>query len=226
MDKLLLISIVLLFTGTSCKKTEPYASDLDYAYFPIEIGQFVEYKVNEISHDEDLIPSVDSTEYYLKITVGEKILNTAGDSVNKLFFYVKPHIDSTYVLDKVNTIYNNGFQGVYNLDNQKYIKLIFPADIGEVWNLNAYNAFDSADSYVVSKDHPGTVNGQSFTSVLKTQQLDFFSLVDHQQAFEIYAKDIGLVQVHYKNLEINNFDTLDIRKGQEIYWNYQTHGME
>lgn len=221
----LLIGLLCL-VSLSCKKTEPYNSDLDHSYFPIVEGHYVEYHVLNITHDEDLNPVVDSTEYYLKVSVGEKILNNAGDSVNKLFFYLKPHIDSAYVLDKVNTIFNNGSQGIYNLDNQKYIKLAFPSRIGESWNMNAYNTFDVLNSEVVSKDYSGTSNGQAFNSLLKTQQLDFFSLVDYQKAYEIYAKDIGLVEIYWKDLVINNFDTTDISRGEELYWKYLNSGVE
>lgn len=210
----------------SCKKTEPYVSDLDYAYFPIEEGKFIEYHVLEISHDEDLNPVIDSNEYYLKVSIGEKILDNTGDSVNKLFFYVKPHPDSSYVLDKVNTVFNNGAQGIYNLDNQKYIKLAFPARVGTSWNMNTYNTFDAISSEVMQKDYLGTSNGQNFTNLLRTKQLDFFSLVDYQKAYEIYAKDIGLVEIYWKDLVINNFDTTDISRGEEIYWQYLNSGTE
>ncbi len=210
----------------SCKKTEPYDSDLDYSYFPIQEGHFIEYHVLNIVHDEDLNPTIDSTEYYLKVSIGEKIVDNTGDSVNKLFFYVKAHIDSTYVLDKVNTVYNNGTQGIYNLDNQKYIKLAFPARVGESWDMNAYNTYDALTSQVMVKDYSGVSNGQSFSSLLRTQQLDFFSLVDYQKAYEIYAKDIGLVEIYWKDLVINNFDTTDISRGEEIYWKYINSGME
>ena len=215
-----------MFVGFSCKKTEPYNTDLDYSYFPIQEGHFVEYHVLTISHDINLNPSIDSNEYYLKVTVGEKILNNVGDSVNKLNFYVKPHLDSSYVLDKVNTVYNNGFQGIYNLDNQKYIKLAFPAYLDLSWNVNAYNTYDEMTSTVVKRDYSGSVNGSNFSSLLKTQQLDFFSLVDYQKAHEVYAKDIGLVQIYFKDLTIQNFDTTQIKKGEEVYWDYLNSGME
>lgn len=219
----LVYGCVFLF---ACKKTEPYISDLDYSYFPIIEGNYVEYHVLEIYHDEDLNPVIDSTEYFLKITAGEKVLSNTGDSINKLFFYTKPHLDSTYILDKVNTVYNNGTQGIYNLDNQKYIKLAFPANVGVSWNMNTYNTLDQLTSEVIQKDYSGVLNGQAFPSLLRTQQLDFFSLVDYQKAYEIYAKDVGLVEIYWKDLVINNFDTTDIRRGEEIYWKYLNSGTE
>lgn len=225
MVKYLWIGLFIWVLG-SCKKTEPYDSDLDYSYFPIQEGHFVEYHVLNIAHDEDLNPAIDSTEYYLKVLVGEKILNNLGDSVNKLFFYIKPHPDSSYVLDKVNTIYNDGFHGIYNLDNQKYVKLAFPATLNKAWNVNVYNTFDEMTSEVVQKDYAGNVNGTPFSSLLRTQQLDFFSLVDYQKAYEVYAKDVGLVQIYFKDLVIQNFDTTQIKRGEEIYWDYLSSGVE
>lgn len=210
----------------SCKKQDSYTSDLGYSYFPIEEGHFIEYKVLRIDHDQVLFPPVDSTEYYLKTVVGEKILSNTGDSVNKLFFYVKPHLDSTYTLDKVNTIYNDGYRGVYNLDNQKYVKLSFPAEVSRVWDMNILNTEDELRSRITHLDFAGLVNGTAFNQLMRTQQLDFFSLVDYQKAHEIYAKDIGLVQIYFKDLVIQNFDTTDISYGTEIYWDYLSHGVE
>ncbi|MEZ4938604.1 MAG: hypothetical protein R2799_13520 [Crocinitomicaceae bacterium] len=226
MDIRLCFLLMILGFFSACKKTEPYDSDLDYSYFPIEEGKFIEYQVLEISHDINLNPSIDSNLYYLKVSIGEKILSNTGDSVNKLIFYTKPHPDSMYLLDKVNTIYNNGFQGIYNLDNQKYIKLAFPARVGVNWNINACNTSDPLNSSVVQKDFSGSVNGINFSSLLLTEQLDFFSLVDYQKAYEIYAKDIGLVRIYFKDLTIQNFDTTQIKKGEEVYWNYLSSGQE
>ena len=218
--------VLVVFFVMSCKKTEPYTSDLDYSYFPIIEGRFIEYKVTSIRHDEDLLPVIDSTIYYLKVVVEEKILNTTGDSVNKLIYYVKPSIDSIYTLDKVNTIYNNGYQGIYNLDNQKIVKLVFPATINKSWDANIYTTSAPLNSTIESKDYSGSIEGNSFGSLLKTRQLDFFSLVDYQKAYEVYAKDVGLVKVYYKNLVIQNIDTTDIRRGQEIYYDLMSYGVE
>ena len=92
--------------------------------------------------------------------------------------------------------------------------------------MNTYNTFDAISSEVIQKDYLGTSNGQNFTNLLRTKQLDFFSLVDYQKAYEIYAKDIGLVEIYWKDLVINNFDTTDIIRGEEIYWQYLNSGTE
>lgn len=225
MDRIIIITTLVLFMA-SCKKTEPYTSDLGTSYFPIQEGHFIEYKVLEIFHDADLIPATDTTAYYLKVLVGEKIVDNTGDSVNKFFYFKKTNIDSNYVLDKVNTLYNNGYQAIYNLDNQKYVKLVFPATLNSVWNVNSYITAPALNSRIIQKDYPGSIETFSFPSLLKTQQLNFFSLVDYQKAYEVYAKDVGLVKIYFKDLTIQNFDTLDIQKGQEIYYDLISYGIE
>ena len=63
------------------------------------------------------------------------------------------------------------------------------------------------------------VNGVSFDSTLVVEQEDFFSLIDYRRKYEVYANNVGLIQKYYKNLVINGFDTLNVKSGDELFYN-------
>jgi len=51
-------------------------------------------------------------------------------------------------------------------------------------------------------------------------------LVDHRKKFEVYAKGVGLIYKFYKDNDILNFDTLNIRFGREIHFRVIDYGLE
>jgi hypothetical protein len=50
------------------------------------------------------------------------------------------------------------------------------------------------------------------------------TLVSYQNQYEVYAKQIGLVKKYYKDLQISNFDTLDVSQGKELYFSLLEYG--
>jgi len=58
------------------------------------------------------------------------------------------------------------------------------------------------------------------------EQEEFSSLVDHRRKYEVYAKGVGLIHKYYKDLEIQNFDTLNVKNGNEVFYYLTGYGFE
>ena len=66
----LISMIILLF---ACSKEDEDTIDLGYNYYPVETGNFIEYRVEKITYD-DFDNSIDTNSYFLKEVVDSLIL--------------------------------------------------------------------------------------------------------------------------------------------------------
>jgi hypothetical protein len=51
-------------------------------------------------------------------------------------------------------------------------------------------------------------------------------LISYSKKYKVYAKNVGLFSKFYKDLKINNFDTLKVLNGVELYYTLRNYGIE
>lgn len=220
-----LIYITLLLVLFSCKedKNTPY---FGYSYFGLEEGNFVEYEVTHIIHDENLTPKHDTSIFRIKTRIGEEILDNQGRKARTFYREIYNELYQEYQsLDLWTAIIANGKAELVE-ENQRKIKMIFAISSTKEWDANVYNTADELNCYYSDFHLPKEFNGFSFDSTIVVEQEDFISLIDYKRKYETYANGIGLVDVYYKDLRINNFDTLDISKGTELFYKILRYGKE
>src|SRR5690554_357182 len=218
---LLLLVLILI---SSCRNKE--SVDFGYEYFPMEEGHFVEYDVLEVFHDININPQHDSIRYRLKTVIGEEIVDNSGRLARKFFQY-KYDPSSGALLDKrVWTRIIDGGRGEVVEENQRKIRMVFAVKKDVEWDVNAFNPENSLSVYYSDVNSSKTINSLIFEATTQVDYEDFFSLVDYRKMYEVYAKDVGLVKRSFKDLTIQNFDTLDVRKGTEIHYEVVNFGQE
>lgn len=222
---MILISLGLLLL-ISCKKGDNTPIDFHYDYYPIDKGHYVVYDVMEVRHDKQASIQHDTSRYFLKVVIGDTILDLENEIAKRFFRYTRPNETENWVIKDVWTTKISGNRAELVEENQRVIKLVFAPTIDKTWNANAFNTFSALECYYTNIHEPNSFNGINFNNTLTVEQEDFFSLIDHRRKFEIYAKGVGLVKKFYKHHEIMNFDTLDIRKGNEIHYNLVEFGQE
>lgn len=220
---LLLISSIFL---SGCKKTVQELPKMHYSYFGLLPGRYVIYDVVEISHDVDLLPQHDTIKYQLKTLIGNEIIDNQGRKVREFFrFKRKDNYEKWVIKDVWTSIIDNNKAELVE-ENQRVIKLVFAPTIDKKWNPNTYNTSDSVLFYYSNIHKKMKCNNIEFDSTLTVKKDDFFSLIDYKKTNEIYASDIGLISKTYKNLTISNFDTLNVKKGNEIHYKCIAFGFE
>lgn len=218
--KLLLVSSVF-----SCRQEE-INIQWGHEYFGWEEGKYVTYEVTEIFHDINLIPANDTFRYILKTVIGEDIMDNEGRMAKK-YFRFSYDINTNELLDqRVWTTLIDGRRGEVVEENQRKIRLVFAPTIDKTWDVNAFNAFPSQRAFYTDLHDARNIDNFFFDSTITVDYDDFLSLVDYRRKFDIYAKDVGLVQRSFKDLRINNFDTLDIRIGTETHYRVIDYGVE
>lgn len=212
----------------SCKKDEAPNPEFHLNYYPFEIGRFVVYEAMEISHDVQALIPHDTNIFLLKTVVGEQIIDLEGDLAYKFYRYWKINPEDEWAIKDVWTTKFKEMRIELVEENKRMVKLVFAPTLEKIWDINAYNPDPKLNArYDAGSLHTNSVlNGLYFDSTLHVNQQDFFSLVDHRKKFEVYAKGVGLVYKFYKDNDILNFDTLNIRKGTEIHYSIIDFGLE
>ena len=107
-------------------------------------------------------------------------------------------------------------------ENQRKIRMVFAITLDKTWDVNAFNPEEELE---VSYDEIFNPY-QEFDSTVTVEYEYFFSLVDYRRKYEVYANGVGLIKRSFKDLVINNFDTLDISNGTEVHYELIDYGIE
>jgi len=111
-------------------------------------------------------------------------------------------------------------------ENDRFIKLVFAIAYNRNWNGNALNNETALECYYEDIYRPYDLNGTVYDSTVRVEKENFISFIDYRRDYEIYARNIGLIKSVYKNLQIDNQDTLVILKGPELYYSLVEVGVE
>ncbi len=217
------LALLFLLSLVSCKKNEGVSLHQDYQ--PMDSGKYIIYSAKDIVHD-DLTNIHDTTEYMLKVKIGADYLDNEGRPNKEYIRYKSLDNGATWNISDVWYLYRDVYRMELIEENQRKIKLAYAPTLDKEWDLNAYNEEDEQEVRYDEVHNEYSVSGTSFDSTVTVLQDDFYSLVDYSQQFEVYAKNIGMVQKYYKDLRIIDFDTNKVQKGTESYLIYLSHGVE
>ncbi|HLV40974.1 MAG TPA: hypothetical protein VKY37_01750 [Brumimicrobium sp.] len=224
MKKLSIILIFIIVSLSACK--EKSTVDFGYDYFPMKEGHFVEYDVLEIFHDVNVNPQHDTVRYRLKTKIGEKLIDNSNRPARKFHQYKYDQETNELLEHRVWTRIVDGGRGEVVEENQRKIRMIFSVKNDIEWDVNAFNPEKKQTVYYSQVNSNKIISSFDFDATATIEYEDFFSLVDHRRMYEVYAKDVGLVKRSFKDLRIQNFDTLDVRKGTELHYQIINFGSE
>lgn len=212
---LLLIS-VLVFSNCT-KKTDDTKSQLHQEYFDLTPGRFSEYQVREITHNSNSTIQHDTLNYFLRIQIEDTIYDNQGRLNRKFVRYKRNSEIDNWVVSDVWMAFKDNNNAELTEENEKIIKLKFPINSFTNWNANIFNSSSPLDCFYEQIHSPRTINGLFFDSTVVVNQGSDRNLIRFYKKQEVYAKGIGMVNKYFKDLNISNFDTLNITSGKEIF---------
>ena len=224
-NAIVLLSTLILLVSSCKKEPSPsIVSSFHYGYYPIKEGSFWVYQVMEITHDENAAIPHDTISYQLKTEIGDTLIDNEGRIVNRFNRYKRSNPSASWVLTDVWTtvLANNRAELVE--ENIRRVVLRFPVKTATIWDPNQFNFLPSAQAFYEYIHKPyslGPIQSDSTVHVVSAKEL---TLVSYQNQYEVYAKQIGLVKKYYKDLQISNFDTLDVSQGKELYFSLLEYG--
>lgn len=227
--------LFLTMVASSCSEdSETTTTSPGYDYFPLETGMYTTYEVDSIFHDQPLagVPGIhDTAHYFLKEVVDSTFLDAEGETGYRIVRYKRDSTNQEWILTDIWSAKLSPNNAERIEENLRYVKLAFPISRFSNWDGNALNNLDewrfSYDSLYIPRQY-GDLNFQETVTV---DERFFLTEVNDEFAYEVYAKDVGLIFRHHKVLftrpsYLNNRVAQNIISGYEYKWEVIAYGME
>lgn len=188
----ILLLFIILIQFQSCDKDDKDPVNV-YNYFPLAIGHYMVYDVNEEVYSSGqanpVITTYQEKDEISRITtdangistfiISRSSRKTAADYWQKIKEYSVEQLP-----DKL--IFNNG--------NQLTVPFIFPIDQQVTWNGNMYNNLDEEDYHYEDINQPYQNGNQTFEKALTlVERRDTTSVIDYALGIKRFALGVGLI---------------------------------
>jgi hypothetical protein len=211
----------------SCKKKENTSTvNFHKNYYDTTFGRFIEYEVLEINHDQNALIPHDTLTYFLRVQIEDTLVDNLGRVNHKYVRYKRFSENEPWLISDIWTTLIEDKNAELTEENQRTIKLKFPVNPYTTWNANVYNSSESLDCSYKDIHTKKSINGLVFDSTVTVDQGTDRNLIRFYRRYEIYSKGIGMIYKYYKDLDIANFDTLNIKSGKELIYLPLQYGIE
>lgn len=195
MNKIYLLSLVLvLFLAISCtKESNAPAKDLQNDFFPLKVNVVLIYDVDSTAYS-NFTNSSTNFKFEIKDTVTNSYVDLTGGINFRIERYKRITSSYPWIFQQVFTRSKTLRDGEEFINNQRFIKIIFPPLAGSTWNGNSKNNIGE-QKYLIENDIASTkINSLSFDSTIVVKEIDEQNLIREDLVNTTYAKNVGLVQ--------------------------------
>lgn len=200
--------LVFIVSGNlACLKNEQEQIDVeaDKAYFPLQVGKFLEYEVDSILFQRGKF--LDSTHTLVR----EEITSKVQDSLGDLYIILRSNRKSSshpWIPSASYTARLMNQKIIRNESNLHFIKLVFPIRNNQSWNGLAliqqgqvFNVegesieiFQNWEPFKIKElSHAEKIGSFNFNEVVTVLQTDEEDLLSKRFSLEKYARGVGLV---------------------------------
>lgn len=218
--------LVLFFLSACFKDNTNIDSNTYESYFPLELGTYVDYQVLEIQHDINSAVPSDTMSYLLRTVIGDTITDNQGRLSRKFIRKRRDSNNEPWVISDVWTTLINQNRVEVVEENERKVWMVLPPLNSTIWDLNAQNIQDEIFCNYDGIHESLIVNGIEYDSVVTIEQEDVLNLISFRRKYTQYANNVGLINWYYKDLNIFNFDTLNIQSGSEYMYKCIDFGIE
>lgn len=210
-----LLIVVLCFTA--CKQDPDFEEiDLGYDYFPTTSGTYIEYDVDSIHYGI----TVETTSFQLREVITDDFVDEEGQRAYQLERFKRATASDDWVQTDVWTIKRTNNTAERVEENERFIRLAFPLEEGKTWDGNSFNQRDPWNYLCTSFDEPYSWEGVSFSETVFIEQRTNLNLVDQELAYEVYARNIGMVFKQFTDLTFQDGQI----QGVDMEVRYIDHG--
>jgi hypothetical protein len=199
------VGIVMLIFNRCSSDKDKTPIEFGYEYFPAETGSYITYSLDSIIYDDFFTPvKVDTSYWDIKEYFESEFTDQLGRPSIRLERYMKSRDSVEWMLSSVWSVTKTKTAVEKTEDNQRYLKLVFPARPGQVWSGNQHiMAVDELDYLknwqykITAAGEPALIEGTLYDDVITVLQKDEETAISKTLSIERFARNIGLV---YKEL--------------------------
>ncbi len=199
------LSLILLM---SCKETTVNPLEDGRDYYPLEVGRFLEYRLDSIIFDDSQGGNIqDTLSGFIRELITGKFEGLTGDTVFLVERSFRRSETDPWVVTNIYTESGSSSFAFRQEGNLTQVKMKFPLRDNTRWNPTTFidptievqvgteliEMFTNWSGLVIALDSSETIGAFSFEKVLTCQQADDDNDIERRFVMEKYAKGIGLV---------------------------------
>lgn len=185
-----LLLFVVLFAACDQEKEQPNL-DLEQDFQPLKIGNFWIYEVDETLYFGE--NDSESEQFFFRDRVRTSYLNAEGQYT----FIVersKSYDRQNWAFDLEYTMIHRDRLLLRTINNRPVSALVFPPEIGRIWNGKAYQA-EGNDEFEIEPIGQSTVAGFESVPAIRVKQGDLDDQITIRDIrYEIFGKGVGLLE--------------------------------
>ena len=179
----------------SCDSGEIPKQQAGEEYFPLQVGYFQVYSVEETRYANE-IPSLIS--YELKSEIVDSFANQDGTMLFVIHRSKRSNESEPWVFMETWSARSDEYEAIVNEGNISFVKLSFPMYKNKSWDGNALNSSNEDFYSVESVNVPFEFeNGEVYSDAVVVNMEENISVDEKQAGQEVYSKSIGLI---YKSI--------------------------
>lgn len=207
-----LLFLVGLFSACTPKCNDCQNQLKGTEFFPLEVGYFIEYDVNE--EEVNLGRPVIARQYQIKELVAESYTDPVGKTAYRIARFRRNLGSQRWQPDSTITLRLQADHAIRNENGQDFVKMVFPPSEKLLWNGNIYNTLGE-DSYELKKiNQPLKIGGTTFDRTATVVQQNDSTLVNQDKRIEIYAAEVGLIYRERINVQFCSSTPACVGKAQ------------
>ncbi len=183
----------VLLWGSCTKENNAPAFDLQGEFYPLKVGSVYIYDVDSTAYSNFTGGKIDYT-FQLKDSIAETFVGLTGDTSYRVERYRKENLASNWTFQQVFSRNKTSRAAEEFINNQRFVRLVFPPSQGTFWNGNSKNTIGNQEYIIEEGILPLTINSLTFDSTVTVKEIDEFNLIREDLVKTTYAKNIGLVQ--------------------------------
>lgn len=208
--KIIGLPLLLIFFFSCKKESQTYQTEPIAAYYPLEVGKYITYKLDSTVYLPFGTTSVVRS-YQVKYQTDAQITDNLGRPAFRIIRYIRKTTSESWTPDATFMALIDGNQAEFVENNLRYIKLHLPIKNGTTWKGNSYidtysinstvRYLDGWDYVMDSVGDNSIVNNQEFSNTLRVNQrdevlgdpFDTGSFSEINYSVEKYAAGIGMI---------------------------------
>lgn len=210
----LVFSLLIIILFSKCEKDSiPYASDFEY--YPLEIGQYQIFEVNESLYAISSPPV--HLKYFIKEQISDSYENPIQEKIYKIERFKRQTSQQPWKIDSVWTTQLLTNKALRTENNSTIVKMYFPIQTGQFWNKNELNSYPSQKVSFQDKGKDFKIDAKVYQNTVSVVIKNDSSLISQNSNFEIYAPRFGMIYSENINLAFCQSTPVCIGKGKIDY---------
>lgn len=224
MKTLLYVAGLLWLVG--CSRPAETPPSAGYEYFPLEVGQYRIFDVQETQYT--LTAGRTTRSYQVQETTTQAFAGLDGLPAFRIERSSRTAPGQSWQLDSVWTARRTPMEAIRTENGVSFIRLLFPLRQGQSWDANRLNSIGPETHTLTALSEPVSLGGQTYDQTATVVQVAKASLVDSVSRKEIYARGVGLVyresvELYYNNNQIGQ-NKIDF--GKRYYQTLKSYGKQ